>query len=392
MHWFERLLSKVKPLSPLPRAGKGGIDPGGVVLYSNGDKSLDVKQNLLFQCKFSEGPFATTQPVYLLNMLSSFASTDHKQAVRGLIIDGRAVANLDDLDALLHSTGAFIPKLAKGGRIVVLASSFPSSSSTFSDLNLSPSICEGFVRSLAKEVGGSMITCNLVVVSQPSPTPAGRKTGPESLSLPPCVNYLLSGSAAFVTSQRLDVDVGGAGAPTADAASSPSPLPLAVVTGASRGIGAHVVRLLSRDFDVLSVDLSFPTAGSPFDHNGRLELDVSDPSAGLRLTAALSDLGLTTTSGGRRRPVSVVVHAAGITLDKTLRKMAFSDYKKVMDVNLRGVVAIDDALLKGGLLADGARVVCVSSTSGVGGNFGQVGVGQSHTRSTYVPKHKTQCD
>ena len=69
-----------------------------------------------------------------------------------------------------------------------------------------------------------------------------------------------------------------------------------------------------------------------------------------------------------------MLHAAGITRDKTFGKMdADSHWNPVIDVNLRAVASIDAALLStSGALADGgAGFVSFGSVSGVAGNAGQ---------------------
>jgi 3-oxoacyl-[acyl-carrier protein] reductase len=65
------------------------------------------------------------------------------------------------------------------------------------------------------------------------------------------------------------------------------------------------------------------------------------------------------------------VHNAGITKDKTVAKMSVEAWRSVIDINLSAQERIDDALLDGGTLRDGGRIVCVSSIGGIAGNVGQ---------------------
>jgi len=65
------------------------------------------------------------------------------------------------------------------------------------------------------------------------------------------------------------------------------------------------------------------------------------------------------------------VHNAGITRDRTLGRMSASEWDGVLSVNLAAILAIDDALDAGGLWKEASRVVCLSSISGIAGNFGQ---------------------
>jgi 3-oxoacyl-[acyl-carrier protein] reductase len=69
--------------------------------------------------------------------------------------------------------------------------------------------------------------------------------------------------------------------------------------------------------------------------------------------------------------VDIVVHNAGITRDRTLAKMEQRQWDQVLDINLAAIAAIDTQLQEEALLRDHGRVVCLSSISGIAGNFGQ---------------------
>ena len=92
-----------------------------------------------------------------------------------------------------------------------------------------------------------------------------------------------------------------------------------------------------------------------------LALDIGAEDAPRRLTeAALAQGGW-----------DVVVHNAGITRDKTIANMKVEFWQSVMNVNLSAQERINDALVEAGALTSGARIVCVSSISGIAGNVGQ---------------------
>jgi 3-oxoacyl-[acyl-carrier protein] reductase len=141
-----------------------------------------------------------------------------------------------------------------------------------------------------------------------------------------------------------------------------------VVTGAARGIGAAIARVLARDgAHVVAVDV--PAAGQALAEVANevggtaLQLDVTAPDAAARLVAHLRE---------RHGGVDVVVHNAGITRDKLLVNMDADRWNSVMAVNLQAQLDLTQALLDAdGVLRPGARVVCVSSQSGIAGNRGQ---------------------
>ncbi|MDX6590063.1 MAG: 3-oxoacyl-[acyl-carrier protein] reductase, partial [Solirubrobacterales bacterium] len=138
----------------------------------------------------------------------------------------------------------------------------------------------------------------------------------------------------------------------------------ALVTGASRGIGAAIAATLARDgaavtgLDVpqASVDLEramAPIGGAP------LALDITAEDAPRRIADHFS-------SG-----VDIVVHNAGVTRDRTIAKMPEERWAQLMEINLSSEERINDALLDGDLVSDNGRIACVSSMSGIAGNSGQ---------------------
>ena len=94
-----------------------------------------------------------------------------------------------------------------------------------------------------------------------------------------------------------------------------------------------------------------------------LQLDITASDAAERLIEHLRE---------RHGGVDIVVHNAGITRDKLLVNMDAARWNSVMAVNLQAQLDITQALLDAeGVLKDDARIVCVSSQSGIAGNRGQ---------------------
>jgi 3-oxoacyl-[acyl-carrier protein] reductase len=143
---------------------------------------------------------------------------------------------------------------------------------------------------------------------------------------------------------------------------------VALVTGASRGIGEQIARVLHRDgATVVGVDV--PQAASELQavmrelDGDHLTLDITGKDAPQRIAHHVKEK-----HGG----VDIVVHNAGITRDKLLVNMDAARWNSVMAVNLQAQLDITQALLDAdGVLKPGARVVAVSSQSGIAGNRGQ---------------------
>jgi len=142
---------------------------------------------------------------------------------------------------------------------------------------------------------------------------------------------------------------------------------VAVVTGASRGIGAGIARTLARDgATVVGVDVPAQgddLAGVVNEIGGSsLLLDITDEDAPATLAQHLEE---------RHGGADAIVHNAGVTRDRTLGRMSADEWDLVIAVNLEAQERMNDALLDGGVLRPGGRIVTVSSVSGIAGNRGQ---------------------
>jgi 3-oxoacyl-[acyl-carrier protein] reductase len=274
-------------------------------------------------------------------------------SAEALVFDATGLKAPPELRALYDFFNPRLPRLATGGRVVVLGR--PPQTAEDSAAAATQQALAGFVRSLGREVGRKGATANLVYVE---PSAHERLEG--------VLRFLLSSRSAFVSGQVLTV------AATAAAKGEvrcirPLEGKVALVTGAGRGIGAATARRLAaegahvvcleRPADALLVEqLAGELGGSV------LLADVSAPQTPAALTEALRH-GF----GG----VDIVVHNAGLTRDKTLARMGQALWDEVLAVNLTAVVATTGALLAQNLLRDHGRVICLSSVSGIAGNMGQ---------------------
>lgn len=144
----------------------------------------------------------------------------------------------------------------------------------------------------------------------------------------------------------------------------------AVVTGASRGIGAAIARelaragaevaLLARSHDALSaVSREIEADGG---QSRVYTVDVGDGAAlEAGLTQAHADLGR----------LDILVNNAGITRDRLMLQMKDSDWDEVIQVNLRSAFVACRAASKIMLRQRSGRIVQISSVVGVTGNAGQ---------------------
>jgi 3-oxoacyl-[acyl-carrier protein] reductase len=179
------------------------------------------------------------------------------------------------------------------------------------------------------------------------------------------LRFLLSAKSAYVSGQVIRIRPAAVTAP----ADWDRPLDekVALVTGAARGIGEAIARVLARD-GAHVVCLDVPAAG---DALAGVANDIGGSALQLDLTAADASARLADHLAARHARVDVVVHNAGITRDKTLAKMDAARWDSVLDVNLSSIERVTDRLLSDGLLGAGGRIVGVSSIAGIAGNRGQ---------------------
>ncbi len=270
--------------------------------------------------------------------------------LHAVVLDGTGIRSLDDLRGLYEVFAPRLRRIGASGRCIVIGR--PPSETTSVEVSAARRSLEGFVRSLAKEVGGKGITANLILVGKGRDEAAG-----------PLVRWLLTSRSAFVDGQPLVLDSNVA-APSAVPVVRPLDGKVVIVTGAARGIGASTAATLAREgAHVLCVDRPQDAellAETALQVGGTSVLaDVTDPDAAKALLAAVK------AAGG----LHAVVHNAGITRDKTLANMDAGRWNAAIDVNLRAVITLTDALLP--VMDKGGRIICLASVAGIAGNFGQ---------------------
>lgn len=146
---------------------------------------------------------------------------------------------------------------------------------------------------------------------------------------------------------------------------------VALVTGASRGIGAAIALRLASEGAHVAVNY----AGSEEAAKGvvaaiveaggsaqAIRADVSDPSACTELVEKVVE------EHGR---LDVLVNNAGITRDGLIVRMSDEDWDAVIGTNLTGVFSMTRAAAKVMMKARSGAIVNVSSVVGITGNAGQ---------------------
>jgi 3-oxoacyl-[acyl-carrier protein] reductase len=272
---------------------------------------------------------------------------------KALVFDATGIETSEQTRELYNFFHPVIRKLADSARVIVIGT--PPESCKSPRAQIAQRSLEGFVRSVGKEVGKKGATANLVYVSKQSEKYAEA-----------ALRFFLSPKSAFVDAQVLRVGKGKA-VPESFNWNLPLQGKVALVTGASRGIGESIAQVLARDgAHVVCLDVPQAKDGlqAVADRIGGsvLALDITDPAAPASIAEHFKSK-----HGG----IDIVVHNAGVTRDKTLGGMPEHFWDMVININLSSEERINDALIEQEVLREGGRIVCVSSMSGIAGNFGQ---------------------
>src|SRR5581483_4170012 len=143
---------------------------------------------------------------------------------------------------------------------------------------------------------------------------------------------------------------------------------VALVTGASRGIGAAIADELSlRGAKVIGTATTQPgtdAIGERLRANGG-EGRVLNVTDGASVDALIEDI--VKIHGG----LSILVNNAGITRDQLLMRMKDEDWQAILDTNLSSVYRTSKAVLRTMMKARKGRIINIASVVGVTGNPGQ---------------------
>ena len=291
----------------------------------------------------------------LLDVLGIASTTElaQDQSYKGLVFDATGIKDSTELHELRDFFAPKLRSLTSCPRVVVLGT--PPEQAKGAE-RVAQRALEGFTRSLGKEIGRGG-TVQLVYVAE----------GAEGAATS-TLAFLLSPKSAYVSGQVIRIGTHGTKA-AAEVVDWTLPLAgkVAIVTGASRGIGEQIARVLHRDgARILGIDvpqaaseLMAVTSGIDGDH---LTLDITSKDAPQRIARHVKE---------KFKGVDIVVHNAGITRDKRLMNMKRDTFASAIAVNLTAPERITAELLKQKLVNENGRIIGVASIAGIAGNMGQ---------------------
>lgn len=145
---------------------------------------------------------------------------------------------------------------------------------------------------------------------------------------------------------------------------------IALVTGASRGIGAAIAQALGEQGAIVigtatsdngAASISSTFAGANIKGEG-MALNVNDAAQVATTLKTISE---------KYGDVSILVNNAGITRDTLLMRMKDEDWDDVLSTNLTSVFRMSQAVLRPMMKARTGRIISISSVVGHMGNAGQ---------------------
>lgn len=146
---------------------------------------------------------------------------------------------------------------------------------------------------------------------------------------------------------------------------------IALVTGASRGIGAQIARALAAEGAAVRIgyngaeEKAQAVADGILANGGRADIYQCSVEDFAACEAMIND---TISTYGR---LDILVNNAGITRDGLLMKMSEADFDAVMDTNLKGAFHTIRHASRWFLKQRSGKIINITSVSGILGNAGQ---------------------
>ena len=149
-----------------------------------------------------------------------------------------------------------------------------------------------------------------------------------------------------------------------------TPTHIALVTGASRGIGASIALTLAQHGFHVTGTATTPEGAAKISE--QLSAYAGCQGACLQVNDAAAVQALVDDMVSRLGGLQVLVNNAGITRDSLSMRMKDDDWDAVIDTNLKAVFRLSRAVMKPMMKQRYGRIINITSVVGAAGNPGQV--------------------
>lgn len=164
---------------------------------------------------------------------------------------------------------------------------------------------------------------------------------------------------------------------------------VALVTGASRGIGAAIAQTLGKQ--------GATVIGTATTQNGANQITAALQQTGVKGAGMALDVNDATQVEAVLKEISdkfgeiaILVNNAGVTRDTLLMRMKEEDWDMVMSTNLKSVFRLSQAVLRPMMKARYGRIINISSVVGHSGNAGQTNYSAAKAGMTGFTKSLAQ--
>jgi 3-oxoacyl-[acyl-carrier protein] reductase len=164
---------------------------------------------------------------------------------------------------------------------------------------------------------------------------------------------------------------------------------VALVTGASRGIGAAIAQTLGKQ--------GATVIGTATTQNGADQITASLQQAGVKGAGMALDVNdaaqveaVLKEISDKFGEIAILVNNAGVTRDTLLMRMKEEDWDMVMSTNLKSVFRLSQAVLRPMMKARYGRIISISSVVGHSGNAGQTNYSAAKAGMTGFTKSLAQ--
>jgi len=145
---------------------------------------------------------------------------------------------------------------------------------------------------------------------------------------------------------------------------------VALVTGATRGIGAEILKTLGQAHATV-IGTATSAEGAQTIQAALAAHGIAGRGVVLNVTDAAAIDALLADIEAKEGPVSILVNNAGITRDTLLLRMKPEDWDLVIQTNLTSVFRLSKGVLKGMMKLRHGRIITIASVVGLTGNAGQ---------------------
>ena len=146
---------------------------------------------------------------------------------------------------------------------------------------------------------------------------------------------------------------------------------VALVTGASRGIGAAILRSLA-EAGASVIGTATTEAGAVAIQQRIADAGWNGAGSALNVSDGAQCDAVVKVIEGKFGAVTILVNNAGITRDTLLMRMKDEDWQAVIDTDLTSVFRLSRAVIKSMMKARSGRIISIGSVVGAMGNAGQV--------------------